>query len=233
MHATQGEVREALQKLDVQELPTHEARVQWIAERWLGLSSEKRDATLLFAPTHADRASITNLIREGLKQDGTLKGHVFIQPILKTKTIEAVQQRFTAYYQKGDVVRFNQDFKQHAIQRNEYYTVGTISSKHRQDNVLPLINDKGKNHHFALKPLPHYKTHTAPFDRVMEVYQTKSLELQSGDKVMWTRNSKADGIRNGETLTVQTIQDNQLVLMTNDGQSMALLRCPENRLFER
>ncbi|MDP3705197.1 MAG: hypothetical protein Q8R24_04730 [Legionellaceae bacterium] len=145
-----------------------------------------------------------------------------IQPILKAKTIEAVQQRFVAYYQKGDVVRFNQDFKKHGIERNQYYSVSTVLPKHRRNNVLPLINENGKSLHFALKSLPQYKTHTASFERVLELYQTKLLELQSGDKVMWTRNFKADGIRNGEILTLQTIQDNKSVFTTKDDQSIAL-----------
>src|SRR3990167_3215423 len=220
--ATQGDVKAALEKLDVQVCPTHESRVQWIAQKWLRLSPAEREATLLFAPTHADRGAITTLIRKGLNEDGTLQGRSYTQPTLKSKSLEPVQQRFTAYYQQGDVVRFNQDFAKHTVQQGQYYTVGTISPKHRRDNVLPLINEKGKAMHFSLKSLPHYKTHTAHFERVMEVYRQSELALQSGDKVMWTRNSKADGIRNGETLTVQTIQENQLVLTTKDGQSMAL-----------
>ena len=63
--ATLGDVKTALEKLDIQELPTHEARIQWIASRWLSLSTIQREETLLFAPTHKDRIAITKLIRNG------------------------------------------------------------------------------------------------------------------------------------------------------------------------
>lgn len=220
--ATQGDVKAALQKLELQELPTHEERIQWIASRWLSLSSIEREATLLFAPTHKDRMAITDLIRHGLKQDGTLQGPTHTQITLKTKPIEPVQQRFVAYYQHGDVVRFNHTFKKQGIQSGEYYTIGLISPKNRQDNVLPLMNNKRKTKLFALKALPHYQTHTAAFERVLEVYQPQALELQAGDKIMWTRNAKSEGIRNGETLTLQAIQEHHLIVTTKHGQELTL-----------
>ncbi len=198
-HATRGEVREAIKKLEhVEELPSHEARIQWIAEKWLSLIPKDREQTLLFAPTHANRKAITILIRAGLEKEGVLQGATHIQSTLKAKSIEAVQQRFVAYYQRGDVIRFNQDFNQNKIQRGNYYTVGQITKTYRSNNVLPLINDNGKTTLFALKNLPQYKTHTAAFERVIEVYQTQQLDLKIGDKVMWSRNFKADDIRNGQ-----------------------------------
>lgn len=216
--ATLGDVKAALEKLDIQELPTHEARIQWIASRWLSLSTIQREDTLLFAPTHKDRIAITGLIRNGLKHDGSLQGPTYTQITLKTKPLEPVQQRFVAYYQQGDVIRFNRTLKKHAIQQSEYYTVDHISPKHRRDNILPLVNNTGKTILFALKTLPQYKAHNAPFERVMEVYQKRELELQAGDKIMWTRNVKSDGIRNGDALVVQAIQDNHLVFTTKDEQ---------------
>lgn len=222
MFALKGAVKEALDKLEVQELPAHEERIQWIANHWLSLSLKKREETLLFAPTHANREVITKSLRDGLKQEGSLKGTAFLQTILKAKTIESVQQRFVAYYQKGDVLRFNQDFKKNHIKQGSYYTVGHISESHRRDNVLPLINEKGKTLQFALKHLPHYKTHTAPFERLIEVYQKKSLELVIGDKVMWTRNFKALGLRNGQCAVVCEINEKELRFTTKDGNSLIL-----------
>ena len=222
VHAIQGDIQQSMQKLNIQELPTHEARIQWIADHWLNLAPKERDATLLFAPTHNDRNAITQLLREGLKAEGTLNGPALIQNILKVKPLEAVQQRFVAYYQKGEIVRFNQDFKKYGIERNQYYSVGTISPKHRRDNVLPLIKENGKSVKFALKSLPQYKTHTASFERILEIYQTRSLELKAGDKVMWTRNFKDEGIRNGEELTLQAIQDRNLIFKKQNNQSIIL-----------
>lgn len=224
IHAIQGNVQGALQKLDAQELPTHEERVRWIASHWLSLTKEQRDATLLFAPTHADRSAITQLIRDGLKTEGALKGASIMHPVLKSKNLEPIQQRFIAYYQTGDVVRFNQPFHKNRIKSGDYYTVASITSKHRRDNVLPLTNEQGKITLFPLKSLPDYKTHTSSFERVLELYRVNALELRAGDKVMWTRNLKSEDISNGDILTLQAIQDNHLIFTTKDNQS---------RLFEK
>lgn len=170
VHATRGEINEALSKLDIQALSTHEERIRWIAERWLSMNPNERDPTLLFAPTHRDREAITHLIRDGLKEKAELQGEAWIQSILKGKPMEAIQQRFVAYYQKDDIIRFNQNIKRHGVQQNHYYRVGAISPKHRRNNTLPLISDNGKTISFALKSLPHYKTHTTAFERPIEVY---------------------------------------------------------------
>ncbi|HAT3977572.1 TPA: conjugative relaxase [Legionella pneumophila] len=219
---TKGFVKEALNNLDVKVLETHKERIVWIANHWLSLSAKKRDETLLFAPTHANREEITTLIRSELKQEGILKGEHFSQIILKTKMMEPIQQRFVAYYQKGDMVRFNQSFKRSKIHAGSYYIVGEIGKKHRQDNVLPLIDERGNLTKFNLNNLPSYKTQTAPFERTIEVYEAKSLELLAGDKVMWTRNFKANDIRNGQCATLQEIKNNSFMFITKEGRLLTL-----------
>jgi hypothetical protein len=80
---TKGKVKEALDKLDVKTLATHEERIQWIANHWLALTPECRDKMLLFAPTHTNREAITQLLRRGLKQEGVLAGKPVTQSIFK------------------------------------------------------------------------------------------------------------------------------------------------------
>lgn len=221
-HTTQGKIKEALEKIDIQEFSTHEARIHWIAKHWLSMTYSMRESTLLFAATHKDRASITHLIRQGLEEQGALGGQSLTHKTLKMKPMEPIQQRFASYYQKDDVIRFNQDFNRHRITQNQYYRVGVISPKHRRDNVLPLIDEKGKKYTFALKSLPHYKAHTAAFERPIEIYQSEIIELKTGDKLMWTRNFKQDGIRNGEIFQLEAIQKDALILKSKEKESFTL-----------
>lgn len=223
MHATKGEVREAVNKLShVEECDTHEARIQWIANHWLSLNPKARQETLLFAPTHANRRAITILLREGLEKEGVLKGESITQTTLKAKSMEAIQQRFVSYYERGDVIRFNQHFPQKKLKQGQYYTVGQMTPKHRDKNVLPFVSEEGKTHLFPLKQLPQYKTHTAAFERVLEVYRPQSLDLKAGDKVMWSRNFKADGIRNGQRATLYSTNDKEFVFELENQQKLTL-----------
>jgi len=188
----------------------------------LSQSSERRQQTLLFAPTHANRGAITSLLRAGLEAEGALKGEAYKQMALKAKSMEPVQQRFAAYYQRGDVIRFNQDIHQNKIQRGHYYSVGQMTQTHHKDNVLPLIDKEGKEHLFALKHLPQYKTQTAAFERVIEVYQPKQLDLKVGEQVMWCRNFKAEDIRNGQRASLSEITEKALVFTLDHGRQMTL-----------
>lgn len=220
--ATQGKVSDALNKLNVQELETHEERIQWIANHWLSLSPKERDETLLFAPTHANRQDITMLLRDGLKKEGTLKGNEEQLTVLHAKQLEAVQLRFVNYFERGNIIRFNQSFKKGTIKAGEYYQVGAVKKELRQKNILPLINEHGKTIHFSLNLLPQYKTHQAPFERIIEVYQPKKLALMEGDKVMWTRNFNRENIRNGQRAVLNKIDEKTVTFITNEGETLVL-----------
>lgn len=223
VHATKGEVKASIDHLHhVEELPSHHERIQWIAAHWLAQNQEKREQTLLFAPTHHDRADITKIIRIGLQADGSLKGEAYFQKTLKAKALEAVQLRFASYYSAGDVIRFNQNLRQNQLKQGQYYTVGIMNRNHYRDNTLPLVDSEGKKHLFQLKHLPHYKTHTAAFERVMEVYQANQLELKTGDKVLWHRNFKDENIRNGQRAILQSIKKDHLIFKLENGQEKAL-----------
>lgn len=219
LHAAKGEVKLAMEKLNIEELPTHQERIKRIAEEWISRSPDTREKTLLFAARHVDREAITTHIRAALQEEKTLSGATLSQVVLKPKALEPNQIRIAAHYQAGDVLRFNQNFHKD-LKQGEYLVVGKISKKHRQDNVLPLTHRNGKTLLFALSKLPAYKNYTAAFERPIEVYQSKTLDLQAGDKVMWTRNLKNENIRNCEILTVQKIEENQLILVTKSGQPL-------------
>lgn len=222
-HATKGEVREAINKLQhVEELASHEERIQWIANHWLSLPTKERQETLLFAPTHANRRAITERLRIGLKKEGVLQGATHVQKTLKTKGMEAIQQRFVAYYQRGDVIRFNQDFSKNKIKQGDYYTVGSLTQRHRDENILLLINSCGKTLTFPLKNLPQYKTHTAAFERVIEVYRAQALPLKVGDQVMWTRNFKADNLRNGQRAVLKAHDEKTFVFSLGQDKEVTL-----------
>lgn len=221
IHATRGEIKESIENLHhVEEIESHHERIEWITNHWLSKSVPHREETLLFAPTHRDRAEITALIRKGLENEGALTGTSYFQEALKIKTMEAVQQRFVAYYQQGDVIRFNQDFHQSKTKRGHYYRVGQITHSQYRDNILPLIDEKGKTHSFALKHLPQYKSHTASFERILEIYRPQALELKVGDKVLWSRNAKKEGVHNGQRATLIGIHEKDLHFKADDGQEM-------------
>ena len=218
-HATNRNIESAIANLEhVEELPSYNERINWIANKWL--SQENRDQILLFAPTNMNRQDITHIIRAQLTKEGVLYGESYKQTVLKTKQLEAVQQRFVAYYQSKDVIRFNNDFNK--VKTVLYYTVDAITADHRKNNILPLIDNDGNKIKFALKNLPQYKTHTSAFERIIEVYKQENLELKIGDKVMWNRNFKFDAIRNGQVAKLIANNESNLIFIIDKDKTITL-----------
>ncbi|WP_347251918.1 MobF family relaxase [Legionella sp.] len=208
-----GDLYDSLQKLnEVRELDTHEARIEAVAHHWLSLSPRLREETLVFAPTHANRRAITQLIREQLKEEGTLSSKTIVLNTLNAKIIEEVQFHHSHYYQAGDVLRFNIRLRMSGIQPGEYLTIAPITAKHRKNKTVPLINSDGKTTTLWLKDLPQYKPTRAGLNRLIECYEPTRLELCENDKVLVTRNNRPKGLVNSSLAFVKAITEKELTL---------------------
>lgn len=204
---------DSLQKLDeVREFKTHDMRIEEIANRWLMLSHEVRERTLVFAPTHANRHDITQIMREGLKKEGTLTGQEIILKTLKTKPMEEIHHYHTQYYQPGDMLRFNFRLPKCRIQSGDYLTVGCITEKHQKNKTIPLINNEGKTVLLQLKDLPQYRQSRAGLNRPIEFYEQTELSLCMNDKVLITRNNNQSGLVNSSLAFVKSINEKELTL---------------------
>ena len=224
-HAIDGEVYDAVQKInEVREFKTHDERVAAVANSYLQLSHHVRENTLLFAPTHANRREITFIIREGLKQEGTLSDNQTLFTVLKPKALEEAQLYHAQYYSKGDVIRFNHHSKRYGIESGDYLTVDRVSQENKRDNALKLIHKNGKKVNFRLNELPAYKPTRAGFSRHIEVYLQEKLELAEGDRILWTRNFKKEGIANSERALVTSITDEHINLVLDNGKTKSLSR---------
>ncbi len=218
-------MKEAIEKLHhVEEKASYGERINWIAKEWLSYPEDKRKNTLIFAATHKHRAEITEKIREGLKEEGILNGESLKLTSLKTQNLEAIQQRSIGYFRQGQIVRFNQSFVTKDIKQGHYYQIDKIQAKHRQKNALPLIDENGHKILFPLKSLPTYKTHTAAFERVLEVYNKNVLDIHRNETIIWTKNFKKDDIHNGERATLVDFNENQVSIRLNNGKQIDLPR---------
>ncbi|HIF0232775.1 TPA: MobF family relaxase [Legionella pneumophila] len=224
-YSLEGELYNSMQKInEVKELKTHEERISEVANRWLSLSQSVRDRTLVFAPTHANRQKITEIIRNGLKEEQALAGKEIILNTLKPRAMEEVEFHHVQYYQMGDVLRFNLNLSKSKIKSGEYLTIGTITDKHRNTNKIPLIKADGTQTLFRLNELPKYNSSRAGLNRAIECYEQKELALCTNDKVLITRNNRQSGLVNSELAFVKTIDEQNITLsFENDGHEKTFL----------
>ncbi|WP_298624825.1 MobF family relaxase [uncultured Legionella sp.] len=229
-HSIERELHDSIQKIhEVKEFKTHEERISAVAHRWLSLSQSVRDRTLVFAPTHANRQKITDIIRKGLKKEGILIGNEIHLNTLKSKALEEVEFHHTQYYQEGDVLRFNLNVPKSKIKSGDYLTVGAITEKHRNNNQIPLVNADGKQTLFRLNDLPKYNSSRAGLNRTIECYEQQELALCINDKLLITRNNRQSGLVNSELAFVKTIDEQHITLgFENDGREKIIpLDAPE------
>ncbi|WP_131783887.1 MobF family relaxase [Legionella gresilensis] len=211
--AINRDLYDSLQKLDeVREFKSHDERIKAIAYHWLNLSKPVREKTLVFAPTHANRRDITSILRDGLKQEGTLTGKEYLINTLKARAMEEVQHHHTQYYQQGDVLRFNLKLPKSGIKPRDYLTVGVITEKHQKNKTVPLVTSSGKSVILHLKDLPFYTPSRAGLNRPIEFYEATSLALCAHDKVLITRNNNQAGLVNSSLASVVTIDEQNITL---------------------
>jgi conjugative relaxase-like TrwC/TraI family protein len=210
------DLAEAFSKIShIEELDTHEERINYMAKTWLSYDQKKRDETYLLALSHKDREKITDIIREELVKEGTLcQDEMKTTRYVRCNTAER-KLREVKYYQENQVLLFNKAVTAHRVEPGEYFTVGEITNAHKKSGSLPLIRENGRKITFKLKNLPKFKQERSEIDRPIELYEKKEISLRTGDTVMWKKNNTSIDVKNGEVCQISAIKDDKVTLQNN------------------
>lgn len=211
------DLAEAFSKIShIEELATHEERINYMANTWLSYDRQKRDDTYLLAFSHKDREKITGIIREELVKEGSLgQDEIVTTRYVRCSKTEERKLREVKCYKENQVLLFNKAVTAHRINPGEYFTVGEITKAHRKSGSLPLIRENGRKITFKLKNLPKFKQERSEIDRPIELYEKKEISLRVGDRVMWKKNNSSIGVKNGEVCQICAINDDKITLKNN------------------
>jgi ATP-dependent exoDNAse (exonuclease V) alpha subunit len=190
-------IKSGLDKLSehIFERKGQDSRINFVAKKYLGLSSEDREKTLVLADTNKEKEILTRRIREGLKGLGQLDKKEFNVQTLIPKDLTEAQKRVAAFYDTGMVVMTNS--KSHTLGLNEQYSVVDRTGKYlvlESKNGLIKVDPKTEN---------------------LSVYESKILPIAAGDKLEWRRNH--DGRINREQVLVEAIDEKNAILRTENG----------------
>ena len=183
-----------------EDLGTSAARI------WLALSPEDRGETALMAPTHVLRREINATVREGLRQEGALRGRRVTLPILVNLSMTRAQKREIRNYREGDVVVFHNDLYHYRVSSDDICPISHIDGEH-----LLLDHPDGEARHVKPDSDVRYR---------YDVFESDTIDLQAGDRIRWTRNHNESGLVNGATATIERIGKKSLVLVTDDGRRL-------------
>ena len=144
------------------------------ARRWLALAPEQRADTLILAPTHAIRRQANEAAREGLAEEGVLRGRTLAVERLVNRRLTRVLASDIASYEPGDTIVFHRDV--FGCRANDVCTV----TGHDGGRVV-LAHPEGER---RFRP-------SGNASRYLGLYDTERIELRAGDLIRWTRNRKA------------------------------------------
>lgn len=174
----------------VAEIPDKNERVAQMALDYLNLSRSERERTIVIEPSRAGRDELNRLIRDGLREEGTLKGPQLVAESLEKVDFSSVFAKDASRYTEDDFLIFSKDLRRVGIKKGRYYQIENIDFEKK---MLSLRDDNGGK----VQWLPAQ----AGSGRV-EVYRSAPFNLCVGDSIAWTRNDRLKGLKNGQLMTV-------------------------------
>ena len=201
----------------------HETGRETLAEAagriWLALPDEARAETAVLAPTHAIREEIHATIRAGLALEGVLHGATLtIERLVARRQMTRADAADIRSYTQGDTVVFHRDA--YGCRRDDVCTVARVG-----ETEVELAHPDGAPRRF--RP-------SGNASRYLGVFDTATIELRAGDRIRWTRNRQAPRARfghpqapdlvNGDTAEVLAIDSRRVLLRTEHGERIGLLR---------
>ncbi|MDH5727407.1 MAG: conjugative relaxase [Gammaproteobacteria bacterium] len=202
----------------VTENKKEDALIAEISNAWVSLSAEARNKTMVVAPTNAQCELITDKIRQGLFQDGSLKSSDMLVDTFRDKYLTRTEQRFVGAYVTGDIVRFNNAHHgvgnrgEDTIEQREYFKVIGVNTS---TNKLGLksINDQRT---LFIDPAKV----GGNFDGGVHVFEEKRINLAVGDKIRWMDNKNELGLKRNQELVIAELSADTIRLQKKDGNTI-------------
>ena len=185
-----------------------------VAERWLALAPEVREATGVMAPSHELRLGINGHIRGQLAREGRLHGPAMDGERLVSKGYTNAEKALAGNYAKGDVVAFYRDYRRIGVAKgDERRVVG------RDGKRGAVLLDDGKGGSVVWRP-----AQIGGMKGGTEVYRSEGIELRAGDRIRWTRNDDGLGVVNSRAAEVLGVSNGRVAFRLEDGRRLELGR---------
>ncbi len=204
-----GDIETAMKQIEhsgtINEMNDPTERRKAIAKAFLSKTQEERSDTIVLDSTRAGRNELNTLIREGLKQEGALKGEDLAAQRMESKDMTRVEKSRADNYESGDFVTFGRDLKSAGIEKGEYYQVADIDIN---QGTVTLQNDQGQE--LTWKPEQASAAVTA--------YQEAETQLAIGDQLIWKQNNQDLGLKNGDRLTIENFEKGVVIAQDQRGK---------------
>ena len=163
----------------------------------------KKD-TLLVASKNEDRKALNTLIRQDLKKDLTNETNIKIRESIN---LDDVQKHYSIHYEKDQLVFFNK-----GVPGAKAGTETKITDINHDTNTLTLQDKDNKSIEVDL----------SKYGNKLSSFSEKNQDFAQNEKIIFTKNNKYLGVKNGQTATIQEIKDNKLSVLTESNKKITI-----------
>ncbi|MEO0854821.1 MAG: hypothetical protein AAFY15_15150, partial [Cyanobacteria bacterium J06648_11] len=146
---------------------------------------------LILSGTNAERLELTADLRASLQAEGSLGIDVFTMRSLRSLDRTDAQRKYACAYAESEVVVPVRDYRRYGLKKKAQYTV---INRDIENNQVTVRGPDGRAISFDPSRCADKKT-----------YATQEIAISQGDQLRWTRNDAAQGVRNGQLITVEAI----------------------------
>jgi conjugative relaxase-like TrwC/TraI family protein len=220
-HAIDGEGAMALKLIEdgagrIVELSGPPAlRYQQLVDDYMAMSINERARSLLIEPSQEGRQNLTSILREALKQEGSLSVDAISVSRLVGQGLTREAAKDIYSYQLGDILRFQQAYDQASVAKFSHWHV---ESRDTKNGVLKLKNEQGQTLLWS------------PLGRMTQcqLYRPVDSEICLGDRLQWSINDRRLGFINGTKLTVESIDwEGEAITVRKDSGGKMVLHTSE------
>ncbi len=163
------------------------------------LEKRKLGSVLAVTPTWKENYALTELIRDGLKEEGVLKGPSARVETLSSLKWTVAEKRFSSNYEAGQWVIVTHG-NVGPIEQGKPKQVASVEKAHLVFSDGTKLNVRQHGHQ-------------------IDVANLRVIEVQEGDKIQLMTNDKKRGLFNGDVCTVKSLQPDGS-LETEEGKTI-------------
>ena len=182
------------------------------ARKWLELSAEDRGRTALYASGRETRAVLNEMVQDGLKSEGVLRGEGQALSRIETVHVTREELRYARTYRSGQLVDVIGGSRPAGLEHGQYRVVDVTPT-----GRVVLRDNDGRKHSFRPDRLD-------PNDRreALTLSERETIRIHEGERIRWTANDKARGLYNSAEAQILAITREGVEVRTSEGVNMLL-----------
>ena len=207
--ADAGNVRAAISILGDRVVVSKD-RIADAAGAWLALPAEDRDKTTLLSASRDGRAQANQIIQDGLKAEGTLKGEGRAFNVRETVQLTREEYRYSRNWREAQFLEVGSRDNELGLAKGDYHIARVF------DNGRVELRDmRGRKHRvepFKIDP-------TGKLNR-LKLSTEKRIEVHEGERIRWTDSDKRDGrgMINATIASIEKVSADGIVVKLSDGE---------------